>query len=81
VAARERKGLAVALHSSGKLLAAEKLSLYPAFSYVHQILPFCSKLCRIQFPTTITFVMTVNNVQSQPLERVEIHPQSPALFL
>jgi hypothetical protein len=29
VAAHERKGLPVALHSSGKLLAAEKLSLHP----------------------------------------------------
>jgi len=35
VAAHERKGLALALHSSGKLLAAEKLSLYKGDGYVH----------------------------------------------
>jgi len=40
VAAQERKGLAVSLHSSRKLLAAEKLFLYPGFGCVHQILPY-----------------------------------------
>jgi len=37
------------LHSSGKLLAAEKLSLYPGFSYIHQILPFRSKCAEDNF--------------------------------
>jgi hypothetical protein len=49
VAAHERKGLAVALHSSGKLLAAEKLSLCPGFSYVHQILTFRSNCAEDNF--------------------------------
>jgi hypothetical protein len=49
VAAQERKGLAVALHSSRKLLAAEKLSLYPGFGYVHQILLFRSNCTEDNF--------------------------------
>ena len=36
VAEHDRKRLARALYSSVKLLAPEKLSLYPGLSYVHQ---------------------------------------------
>jgi hypothetical protein len=39
MAARDCKRLVQALHSSG-IIGSKKTSLYPGFSYIHQILPF-----------------------------------------
>jgi hypothetical protein len=54
VAAHGRKRLARELYS--KLLALEELSLYPGFSYVHQIIPFRSNSSEDDFRLKLCLV-------------------------
>jgi len=49
-----------ALHSSGCYCLLKKLSSYPGFSYVHQIIQLCSKHALRRFTIKIVFTITIN---------------------
>ena len=55
------------------VVALDKQYLFPAFSYVHQIIAIPFKLCRKQFLIQIAFSMTISKAQSQMLKLVAIY--------
>jgi len=55
---------AQALHSSGCYCLLKKLSSYPEFSYVHQIIQLCPKHVLRWFMIKIVFTMTINKSQA-----------------
>ena len=60
------------------VVALDKLSLYPTFSYVRQSLPVPFKLCRRRFAIKVAFDMTFSKAQGKALQSVAIC--LPSLF-
>jgi len=64
---------------AAEIIDPTKKSLSPGFSYVHQIVPFPSKLA--EFPTKISFAMPIIKARGQTLKCVKINETSPGFSI
>jgi hypothetical protein len=74
VAAHDRKRFLRAMHSSGYLLALEKLSLYSGFSYVHQIMTFHSIYVEDDFRLKLRLLRHLIRLKVKRLNVLEYTP-------